>query len=160
MTLIHLTCTYPWPWRKLTYIWTLTLTWFQFDLISTWPNPWRWLELILIWFRKWSNYKKNPWPLLDLYSLMTITEFWPWPYLTLLDIELVSPCTGPSIHWPPWGSFWGRCPCLWDSHMDGASWRCAPPWSMGLFPACPHTSRSVKQRAESRQYDIKLLLSW
>lgn len=147
MTLIHFTCTYPWPWRKLTYIWTLTLTWFQFDLISTWPNPWRWLELILIWFRKWSNYKKNPWPLLDLYSLMTITEFWPWPYLTFLDIELVSPCTCPSIHWPPWGSFWGRCPCLWDSRTDGASWRCAPPWSMGLFPACPHTSRSVKQKA-------------
>lgn len=111
---------------------------------------WTHLDLIpqMILLKK----KKNPWPLLDLYSLMTITEFWPWPYLTFLDIELVSPCTCPSIHWPPWGSFWGRCPCLWDSRMDGASWRCALPWSMGLFPACPHTSRSVKQRAESRQW--------
>lgn len=109
------------------------MTWTHLDLIP---------QMILL-------KKKNPRPLLDLYSLMTITEFWPWPYLTFLDIELVSPCTCPSIHWPPWGSFWGRCPCLWDSRMDGASWRCAPPWSMGLSPACLHTSRSVKQRAES-----------
>lgn len=31
--------------------------------------------------------KKNPWPLLDLYILMTITDPRPWPYLTFLALN-------------------------------------------------------------------------